>query len=348
MGPLERLICSLRRCFQTFPDKRHGTNLRYEMADIGASAFSVFFMGSASFLAHQRRLEEGHGRSNCESLFGLSGIPSDNHIRAMLDPADPALLDPVYGDVLKELEQVGGLSPFLRLGGKHVLIALDGTEYFCSQNIHCPQCSKRARAGGKTEYFHAMLGATLVAPGHQKVVPLPPEFIAPQDGAEKQDCENRAAHRWLLSHAASYAHLNPIYLGDDLFSRQPLCAAVLAQNAHFIFVCKPTSHPLICEYIAGVELESQALVVKHGRERVTHRYRWISQVPLRDGKDALAVNWFEIEIVNAAGKVTYRNSFITDLPVSRDTVAELAACGRARWKIESAPQAHTRRRFKMN
>ena len=34
-------------------------------------------------------------------------------------------------------------------------------------------------------------------------------------------------------------------------------------------------------------------------------------------------------------RVTYRNSFITDLPVNRDTVAELAACGRARWKIEN-------------
>jgi hypothetical protein len=40
-------------------------------------------------------------------------------------------------------------------------------------------------------------------------------------------------------------------------------------------------------------------------------------------------------IRNAAGEVTYRNSFITDLPVGRDNVAELAACGRARWKIEN-------------
>src|SRR4051794_41882555 len=42
-----------------------------------------------------------------------------------------------------------------------------------------------------------------------------------------------------------------------------------------------------------------------------------------------------IEILNAKGEVTYRNSFITDLPVIRETVAELAACGRARWKIEN-------------
>jgi hypothetical protein len=58
-------------------------------------------------------------------------------------------------------------------------------------------------------------------------------------------------------------------------------------------------------------------------------------VPLRDGVDAMTVNWLMIEIRNAAGELTYRNSFITDLPTDRDTVVELAACGRARWKIEN-------------
>ena len=47
------------------------------------------------------------------------------------------------------------------------------------------------------------------------------------------------------------------------------------------------------------------------------------------------VNWFEIEIINARGETTYRNSFVTDLPVGPDNVVELAACGRARWKIEN-------------
>jgi len=47
------------------------------------------------------------------------------------------------------------------------------------------------------------------------------------------------------------------------------------------------------------------------------------------------VNWFEIEIINANGETTYRNSFVTDLPVGLDHVVELAACGRARWKIEN-------------
>jgi hypothetical protein len=261
----------------------------------------------------------------------------------MLDPAEPSLLEPVFGEVLDELEQADGLARFRRPAaphaqrGKmgHVLIALDGTEYFCSGKIHCPNCSKRLRSSGKTEYFHAMLGAALVAPGHRQVVPLQPEFIVPQDGAEKQDCENRAAHRWLAAHGANYARLDPIYLGDDLFSRQPLCDAVLAVGSHFLFVCKPPSHTLIQEYVEGGELPSHTVPVRHGRERSLHRYRWLLDVPLRDGKDALTVNWFEIEITNAAGKVTYRNSFVTDLPVNAENVVELAACGRARWKIEN-------------
>ena len=31
--------------------------------------------------------------------------------------------------------------------------------------------------------------------------------------------------------------------------------------------------------------------------------------------------------------MTYRNGFVTDLDVTHDNVAEIAACGRARWRI---------------
>jgi hypothetical protein len=304
------------------------------------AAFAVFFMQSPSFLAHQRQLKEGHGRSNCESLFEIPRIPSDNHIRTILDPASPALLHPAFAAVVEQLRKPGALDEFRRLDG-HTLIALDGTEYHGSEAIHCEQCSHRLRGTdkdqgkGKTEYYHAMLCATLVAPGHNHAIPLEPEFITPQDGVEKQDCESRAARRWLTAHAARHAALNPIYLGDDLYSRQPLCQAVLDQGAHFIFVCKPASHSLIEEYISGADLPPHVVRVKRGRQWDTHHYRWINKVPLRHSKDALDVNWFEITIRDADGRTTYRNSFITDLPVDQDNVAGLAACGRARWKIEN-------------
>ena len=82
MEVLESLIGAVRRCCAAFPDQRTGTNVRYAMPDIGMGAFSLFFVQSPSFLDFQRRLEAGHGRSNCQTLFGMSRIPTDNHIRA--------------------------------------------------------------------------------------------------------------------------------------------------------------------------------------------------------------------------------------------------------------------------
>jgi len=330
---IDDLIAELGMACAGLPDQRTGQcrDGQYTMTDIGLSAFSLFFMGSPSFLAHQRALARGHGRSNCQTLFGISAIPSDNYIRLMLDGASPGAFDHLF---FRAIDAAGPLTRFHCLDGR-VLIALDGSEYFCSRKISCPQCSTRRRADGGTEHFHAFLGATIVAPGHHQVLPLPPEFIAPQDGAEKQDCERNAAKRWLARHGRSVAHLRPIFLGDDLFACQPIATAIQQAGGNFILTCKPSSHQTVTEYLHGAKLEEHRQTIRKGRQHTTIVYRWLSGVPLRASADAITVNWFSIEIRNAAGKRTYYNSFVTDLAVTADNVAELAASGRARWKIEN-------------
>jgi hypothetical protein len=215
------------------------------MAEFGLSAFSIFFAQSPSFLAHQRHLVEGHGRSNAQTLFGIARIPTDNHIRALLDPVPPEQLFPLFGEIVSQLEEHGGLAALRRLG-EHVLIALDGTEYHRSTKVRCPHCSTRRRPGQPTEFFHTVLCATLVAPGHSQVVPLAPEFVTPQDGHAKQDCESRAALARPTRGGLRAAE--PGHLGDDLYACQPVCEAVRAAGGHFLFVCKPSSHPTIQEY----------------------------------------------------------------------------------------------------
>jgi hypothetical protein len=333
VSAVEQLIGELREVCAGLPDQRSGPrrDSDYTMADIGLSAFSMFFMASPSFLAHQRALQEGHGRSNCETLFGMSAIPSDNYIRLMLDGAAPAAFDGLF---IRAIKAAGPLTPFQCLD-RQVLIALDGTEHHCSRKIKCEQCSRRRRADGGTEHFHTFLGASMVAPGHKQVLPLAPEFIAPQDGAEKQDCERNAAKRWLARQGATIAHLRPVYLGDDLFACQPIVAAIHDAGGNFILTCKPSSHRTIAEYLHGAELQEHRQAVCKRGKRTTTLYRWLSGVPLRATEDAILVNWFSIEILNAKGKRTYYNSFVSDLAVTPDTVAELAACGRARWKIEN-------------
>src|SRR3954452_8104271 len=216
-----------------------------------------------------------------------------------------------------------------------LLIALDGTEHFCSRKIGCPQCSTRRRSDGGVEYFHSFLGASVVAPGHTQVLPLPAEFITPQDGTGKQDCERAAAKRWLARHGAGITCFRPVYLGDDLYACQPIVCVIQESGGNFILTCKPSSHQTITEYLTGVDLQEHRQTIRQGSKRITHVYRWLTEVPLRGTADAVTVNWFSFEILKGSGKRTYYNSFITDLPVTADSVAELAACGRARWKIEN-------------
>ena len=263
-----------------------------------------------------------------------SSVPSDNHIRQMLDGNSPAAFDGLFVKALESVAAADGLSAFQRLGGR-LLIALDGTEHFGSRKIGCPRCSTRRRTDGGTEYFHAFRGASVVAPGHTQVLPLPAEFITPQDGAAKQDCERAAAKRWLARHGASIARFRPVYLGDDLYAGQPIVCAIQESGGNFILTCKPGSHQTITEYLTGVDLQEHRQVVVQRGKRITCVYRWLTEVPLRGTADAVTVTWFSVEILNGSGKRTYYNSFITDLPVTTDSVAELAACGRARWKIEN-------------
>jgi hypothetical protein len=334
MELLPSLLSGLKAVCAGFPDSRKGRGGNIAIADFGLSAFSMFFMQSASFLSYQRALEKGHGRSNCQTLFGICKIPSDNYIRDMLDEADPALLQPCFERLETLLAEPPMRQAFGRLGGR-TLVAWDGTEYFCSQKLGCPHCLTRKRANGKTESYHSLLAATVVAPGHAKVVPLMPEFIAPQDGAEKQDCERNAAKRWLAKHHTRLSPLRPIFLGDDLFACQPVAGMVRDAGDDFIFTAKESSHKTLYEFIAGAKLSRHQEKNRRRNTTDAFRYRWIEAVPLRDGKDAMPVNWIGFQIVDDKGRVTYSSAWITSLPVSKQNVAEIVACARARWKIEN-------------
>ena len=263
----------------------------------------------------------------------------------MLDPVHPSHLQPCFDQVLARIKAGGGLESFERpaISGTdpRILIALDGTQYYCSQKLGCDQCLTRKRSNGRIDSYHSMLAATIVAPGHDRVLPLmpvpglDPGIVASQDGAEKQDCERNAAKRRLAGHGERMRELRPVHLGDDLFACQPICEAVLAQGGDFLFTAKPESHKTLYDFMQGAGIEELCFVRKEGAKKLNCRYRWFSGAPLRDGKDALAVNWIGLTITDAKGKVAYDGAFVTSLAVTRENVAEIAACARARWKIEN-------------
>jgi hypothetical protein len=121
------------------------------------------------------------------------------------------------------------------------------------------------------------LAAIIVAPGHNRAVPLEPEFIVPQDGHDRQDCESRAEQRWLTAHGAQYRRFARCIWGTICSPAKPICEVALAAGGHFLFVCKPA-----------------------------YRYQWRCDVPLRGDAKAIDVNWPSVEISNDAGAVKPR------------------------------------------
>jgi len=212
---------------------------------------------------------------------------------------------------------------------------MDGTEYFASSQIHCPHCSTRHLKSGETQYFHSVVTPVIVCPTQSHVIPLVPEFVVPQDGHDKQDCENAAAHRWLLKYGERYSALNMTILGDDLYCHQPLCQQILAQQFNFILVCRPQSHTTLYDHLEGIALPTVTIKRWTGNVEETYTYRYLKGVPLKDGDDALLVNWCELTVSHGDGKVVYKNSFATNYLISDDTVVQIVLAGRTRWKVEN-------------
>jgi hypothetical protein len=150
MRLLEELRGRLRGVFASFPDGRQWRPGNIVIADAGLAAFSLFFMQSESFLAHQRRMEHGRNASNCKTLFGIERIPSDNRIRDLLDPAPPELLEPCFEHALEQMRQHGGMKDFERLGGR-LLVALDDLSLPLDRSGSAARrqgCAERQLAGG--------------------------------------------------------------------------------------------------------------------------------------------------------------------------------------------------------
>ena len=346
------LVDRIATAFRVLPDgRKRGNNTKYSLFDAACSAFTVFFTQCGSFLAFQRNLERTTGRSNVQSLFGVHHVPTDAQIRKILDAVPPPEIAPLIREVGDALYTEGCLSDY-RVLNDTLLVALDGTDTFSSESdIHCSCCHETHRSDGKILYRHIAVTPALVAPGESRVVPLPPEFVVREDGREKQDCEIRAASRWIDAWGAHYAPWRVTLLGDGLYAHQPFCEKTLAAGFHFLFTCKPSSHPAIAEWVddfarsGTLKTHSVVLEKSQGKpkgkripEVVRERwsFRFMDSLPLRDADAALLVNWFELTVTDEdTGEVHYHNAWITDHPLTPESLVDLAKSGRARWKIEN-------------
>lgn len=335
----QEMLNEVKEVMEGIPEHRRGQNKQYEIEDAGLSALSMFYMQSPSFLSWQQDMEKRKGRNNARSLFGIKKIPSDEQVKNLLDPVSATALSKAYWNIYHALEKRGQLQRYGALMGTQ-LVSIDGTQHHASQKVHCEQCRVTVRKE-KAYYEHQVLLAVLCAPGQEHVMCLEPEFITPQDGHDKQDCEQVAIKRWAEKHASEFTPWSVTILADDLHCHQPTCALLLQHKMNFVLTCKQDSHQILYEELALLEQVEGAIGRKserhwNGRHYERWVYRWAEQLPLRWGTDALQVNWCEWTVIDdGTGEQLYHCAWATNHNVNEQTVAAVTRSGRARWKVEN-------------
>src|SRR3989442_2144671 len=300
------------------------------LTDALMSAFAMFSLKSPSLLAFDKERAEG----NLQTIYGIARAPCDTYMRERIDPVSPESLRPLFTGVFRQLQRGKALEPMMFLHG-YYLLALDGTGYFSSKTIHCKSCMQKVHRNGSITYYHQMLGAAIIHPDFREVIPLMPEPIMKQDGTEKNDCERNAAKRFIVKLRQEHPHLKFIVTEDSLSSNAPHIETLHDHALHYILGVKEGDHSFLFQQVQAAEHAGRVTSYeRHDRAAgVSHRFRFVNDVPLNAANTGVRVNCIE-HLEQGADKVQHF-SWVTDLRVSTRNVYHLMRGGRARWKIEN-------------
>lgn len=289
------------------------------------SGFALFSLKDPSLLAFDvRRTDE-----TIHAIYHIEHIPSDTHMRTLLDDVDYDALRPVFTTLFSVLQRGKELEDMVFYEG-HYLISNDGTGYFSSEKVHCDSCLKVCHRNGVIEYRHGFLGSALVHPEHREVIPFCPEPIRKTDGTKKNDCERNASKRWLASFRKEHPHLKAIVVEDALASNAPHLRDLIAHDLRYIIGIKPKSHTYLYDILSGHTTE-YTMTDENGTH---HRFVYKNDVALNESSPDVRVNVIEYWEVDKRGKKQHF-AWVTDLPVTDENVYTLMRGGRARWKIEN-------------
>lgn len=320
---------------KTVPDARQKDRARMGIEDFYLSGFAMFFLQDPSLLEFQRRFEDQMQSNNLRTVFGVQQIPSDTHLRDLLDRQPAAFLQGVFTEYLRRLQRSKQLQRYEFLDEGY-LLTLDGSEYFSSESVHCQRCLQRRKSDGRVEYYHQILQPAVVHPDLRQVLPLAPQFIRRQDGASKQDCEINAAKRLIKDLRREHPQLQAVVVGDSLYSTMPMIVELKAHRFPFLLVAKPDDHKSLFEDLKGLQrgpgLEKLLVAQPKGKRFL---YEWVNQIPLGADPKSPSVNFVQLHIYDAKGKLTYRCSWVTDIALDKDNVQKVVRAARARWKIEN-------------
>lgn len=350
---IEQCIEILKDFFSKFEDPRKGLT-EIPLQDFLLSAYAVFALKYPSLLSFENDLVDEKKRHNLKSLFGVSRVPSDTHLRDIMDELNSEQFRPIFKKLFAEIQRSKLFEryEFIRLHGRpHYLINGDGTGYFRSDKVSCECCLnfKSRKKDRKVKRFgHNMFATALVHPDQKEVFPLCPEPIIKQDGENKNDCEQNAFKRFLKNFRREHPKLDVVINLDALFAAEPPIRLMMENDCSFITSVKETNGTVFMQVQDG-EKDNTTKHYQYSYEigdkikkQVVHRYRYRSNVRINQSMKSPKVNfvefWEEISWADVKGKKQqqkYHSAWLTDIPLNQESIITIMKGGRARWKIEN-------------
>lgn len=325
------LVGVVRHCLQREKLKEINSS-EYSWQDCVMSGLAIFGFKCPSLLQFEKnKATEPMIRRNLRTLYKVDKAPSDTCLRERLDRLSPTQLRRPFKKIFAYLQRGKVLEGFRYLNG-HYIISIDGTGQYSSKKVHCKNCcQKKHKKTGEVTYYHHMLGASLVHPDKNVVIPLAPEPIIKGDGQTKNDCERTASKRLLQDLRREHPHLKVLVVEDGLASNYPHLTLLDSLNMAYVIGVKPGDHKYLFEWTRDLKGTQHKIMEDKGIE---HHFHFYEDVPLNDANYDYRVNVLNYTEIKPNGK-KQQFSWVTKLPLTKDNVYDVMRAGRSRWRIEN-------------
>ena len=166
----DAMLAAIRKDFANVPDHRAG-NAKIPLADALMSCLAMFSLKDPSLLDFDKRRQDEP--ESLHGVFGIGIIPCDSQMRTILDETAVEYLRRSFHTVFHQLQR-GKMLPQMTYLNGHLILAMDGTSYYSSEEIHSDYCLIKKKRNGVIEYHMQMLAGAFVHPDQKEVIPVCP------------------------------------------------------------------------------------------------------------------------------------------------------------------------------
>ena len=350
---LRRLLPAVLNRLAKIPDPRQPKKIKHKLTVLMLYGILSFVLQMASRREANREMSRPVFKENLMLLFPeLETIAHQDTLMRLLDRIDVEQIQQAQIALVRSLIRNRKFQKLLVAG--HYLIAIDGTQKFCSYTLWDEHYLEREVGDEKNrhdQYYVMVLEANLVL-SNGVSIPLMSEFLdyhQGDSGRGKQDSELRAFYRMAERIRAAFPRLPIMLLLDGLYPVGPAMQVCATYGWQFMIVLQDGSLPQVWEEYRGLvqllEPEDRHQMNWGDREQ---RFHWVNEIvyeyEANGKKRSLEIHmvvceesWNEID--SETGRTIAKNSrhvWLSSNRMSKENIhcrCNLAA--RHRWSIET-------------